>query len=112
MRAGRAYVLFAHRHGAACVPECMTGILEIAGAIGLVLPRTSRLAAAWLIVLFAAMFPANVHAARQNLKIGGRPVTPLPLRAAVQAGLIAAAAATMFRNAGSTPRAGRVRATP
>lgn len=71
----------------------LTGILELAAAAGLVWTRTSRLAAALLAVLFLAMFPANIHAARQHLTIGGQPVTELPLRTAVQVVLIAAAVA-------------------
>jgi uncharacterized membrane protein len=75
----------------------LTGIAEILGALGLVYARTSRLAAACLAVLLVAMFPANVHAAQQQLTIGGAPVTELPLRTAVQVGLIAAAAAVAWR---------------
>lgn len=68
----------------------LTGLAEIAGAIGLVWTRTARLAAACLTVFLLAVFPANVHAARHGMTIAGKPVTPLPLRAAVQLGLIAA----------------------
>lgn len=71
----------------------LTGMLEIAGAVGLMIPRTSRLAALCLAVMLVAMFPANVYAARNELTIGGRPATALPLRTAVQAALVAAAAA-------------------
>jgi uncharacterized membrane protein len=75
----------------------MTGIFELLASIGLLVPRTSRLAAAALVLLFLAMFPANVYAARQHLTIGGSPVTELPLRTAVQAGLIAAAGTLVLR---------------
>jgi uncharacterized membrane protein len=71
----------------------LTGVAEIAIALGLMWRRTSRLAAAALVVLLVAMFPANVYAARQGLSIGGRPVTRLPLRTAVQVVLVAAAGA-------------------
>ena len=71
----------------------ITGILEIAGALGLMIPRTSRPAAAGLALMLVAMFPANIYAAQQNLTIGGQPVTDLPLRTAVQIVLVAAAAA-------------------
>ena len=71
----------------------LTGILEIAGAVGLMIPRTSRTAALCLAVMLVAMFPANVYAARQGLSIRGRPATALPLRTAVQIGLVAATAA-------------------
>ncbi len=64
----------------------LTGILEIMGAIGLVIPFTviNGIAAIGLFLLMLALFPANVHAARQHLTLGGRPVTPLPLRTAMQ----------------------------
>lgn len=43
-----------------------TGVLETAGAIGLLLPPTHRLAALCLALLLVAVFPANVHAARSS----------------------------------------------
>jgi uncharacterized membrane protein len=73
----------------------VTGVLEILGAIGLFIPSTARAAATCLALLLIALFPANIHAARNNLTIGGRRVPALPLRAAIQivfvAALIAAA---------------------
>lgn len=42
----------------------VTGILEIVGALGLLLPVTRVLAAVCLLVLMLAMFPANIYAAR------------------------------------------------
>jgi uncharacterized membrane protein len=42
----------------------VTGVLELLGAVSLLLPAT-RVAAAWcMLVLMLAMFPANVYAAR------------------------------------------------
>jgi uncharacterized membrane protein len=62
----------------------VTGVLEFAGAVGLLIPAR-RMWAAWgLIALLVAMFPANVSAARRGLKLGGRPVTPLWIRAPMQ----------------------------
>jgi len=63
----------------------LTGIAEVLGALGLLIPWTARLAAYGLILLLIAMFPANVHAAHRNQAIGGRPATPLPIRAPLQA---------------------------
>ncbi len=77
----------------------LTGILEIAGAAGLVWTRTARLAAVCLAILFVAMFPANVYAAQQNLTIGGSPVTPLPLRTFVELVLVASAVAIAWPRA-------------
>jgi uncharacterized membrane protein len=68
-------------------PEALvaaTGIAELAGAIGLLVPSTARLAAYALIVLLIAMFPANVHAARRGHTIAGRRATPMAIRAPLQ----------------------------
>ncbi|QOC93691.1 DoxX family protein [Micromonospora craniellae] len=71
----------------------VTGVLELAGAVGLLAPATARWAAAGLAVLMLAMFPANVSAARRKLTLGGRPVTPLNVRTALQVAFLAAAIA-------------------
>jgi uncharacterized membrane protein len=42
----------------------ITGVLELSGAAGLLLPGTRVAAAVCLLVLMLAMFPANVYAAR------------------------------------------------
>jgi uncharacterized membrane protein len=62
----------------------ITGVLEISGAIGLIIPETRRLAAICLIMFLIAVFPANVHAAKSKVKLRGRPVTPLWVRAPIQ----------------------------
>lgn len=62
----------------------VTGVLEVLGAIGLLLPATSRLAALCLAVLLLALFPANVRAARQHLTILGRPAPGLLARGVIQ----------------------------
>jgi uncharacterized membrane protein len=67
-----------------------TGILELVGAAGLLVPTTAPLAAAGLAALLLAMFPANVRAATERLTIGGRPATPLALRAILQVIFLAA----------------------
>jgi uncharacterized membrane protein len=54
-----------------------TGVCEIMGAVGLLIPRTRRAAAWCLIVMLVAMFPANVHAALAGIPFQGRPATPL-----------------------------------
>ncbi|WP_437640981.1 DoxX family protein [Sorangium sp. So ce854] len=70
-----------------------TGVLEIAGAAALVVPRLAPWAAAGLTILLVAMFPANVHAARAGLTLGGSPVTPLVPRTLLQIVFIAATVA-------------------
>ena len=62
----------------------LTGILEIAGAIGILLPHTRRVTGICLCLLFAAMFTANVKASREGLTIAGSPVTALFLRLPMQ----------------------------
>ncbi len=42
----------------------VSGIAEVAGGLGVLAPRTRRLAGLWLIALLAAVFPANLHMAR------------------------------------------------
>jgi uncharacterized membrane protein len=62
----------------------VTGILEFAGAVGLLVPSLSRLAGWCLIALLVAMFPANAYAALRSVKLGGRPATPLIYRTPLQ----------------------------
>jgi uncharacterized membrane protein len=61
-----------------------TGVLELAGAGGLLFEATRFWAACGLILLLAAMLPANVSAARRGIEIRGRRVTPLWLRVPMQ----------------------------
>lgn len=69
----------------------LTGVAEIVGAGGLLLPRLAPWAASGLALLLVAVFPANVYAARAGLTIGNVPVTPLVPRAALQVVFLAAA---------------------
>jgi uncharacterized membrane protein len=66
------------------VAVLVTGILEILGAIGLIIPETRTLAGVCLIVFLVAVFPANVYAARSGARLGDRPVTPLGVRGPMQ----------------------------
>jgi uncharacterized membrane protein len=69
-------------------PELMvtfTGICEILGAIGLLVPRTRCAAAVALVVFLLAGLPANVHAALSEVTLRSAPVTPLIPRVALQA---------------------------
>jgi uncharacterized membrane protein len=61
-----------------------TGLLELSGAIGLLLPGVTTAAAYGLMALLVALFPANVYAARSGLGVAGRQPMPLAWRAAVQ----------------------------
>lgn len=73
-----------------------TGILELLGVVGLVLTATARYAAIGLFLLLAAMFPANVHAARKGLTIAGQPVPALIPRTVIQIIFLSAAAAVAW----------------
>jgi uncharacterized membrane protein len=42
----------------------ISGVAEIAGGVGVLLPRTRRLSGLGLIALLAAVFPANLYMAR------------------------------------------------
>jgi uncharacterized membrane protein len=67
-----------------------TGVLEFIGAIGLLVPQVLPAAAYGLIALLVAMFPANIHAAREGLVIAGRRAMPLVWRLPLQLFWIAA----------------------
>jgi len=62
----------------------LTGVLEVIGAIGLLLPSTTAAAAYGLIALLILLLPANIHAARAGLMIAGRRATPLVWRVPLQ----------------------------
>ena len=42
----------------------LSGVAEIAGGLGVLAPSSRRLAGLWLIAVLAAVFPANLHMAR------------------------------------------------
>jgi len=68
----------------------ITGILELLGAIGLVMPELTRLSAYALMLLLVALFPANIRAARERLLIAGRQAPALVVRLPLQLFWIAA----------------------
>jgi uncharacterized membrane protein len=74
----------------------VTGVLEISGAIGLLIPSTARAAGICLALLLIALFPANIHAAREKLTIAGRPVPGLPVRTGIQIVFVAALISAAF----------------
>jgi uncharacterized membrane protein len=74
----------------AAVLVSVTGVLEILGAVGLLVSATTRLAAVCLAILLVALFPANIRAAREHLTILGRPTPGLLLRGAIQIVFISA----------------------
>ncbi len=48
----------------------ISGVAEILGGLGLILPQTRRLAAWGLIALLLAVFPANLNMALNHLPLG------------------------------------------
>jgi uncharacterized membrane protein/quinol monooxygenase YgiN len=73
----------------------VTGVLEIAGAVGLLLPATAAWAAGGLALLLVAMFPANVYAALSGVMLNGQPATALVPRTAMQVFYVVAAVAVV-----------------
>jgi uncharacterized membrane protein len=55
----------------------VSGVAEVAGGLGLILPSTRRWAAWGLVALLVAIFPANINMAVNHIPLGGRPVSPL-----------------------------------
>lgn len=51
----------------------LTGLCEIAGAIGLLVPRTRRLAGIMLAIYFVCVFPANIRNAVHGVTVEGLP---------------------------------------
>lgn len=68
-----------------------TGVCEIAGAIGLLIPEFRRAAAYALAAFFLAVLPANIHAARAGVTLRGKPATRLWIRVPMQILFIAVA---------------------
>jgi uncharacterized membrane protein len=68
----------------------ISGIAEILGGLGLILPQTRRLTAWCLIALFVAIFPANLNMALNHLPLGTQsvPVWALWARLPLQVVLI------------------------
>jgi uncharacterized membrane protein len=62
----------------------ITGVLELLGAVGLMLPAFHTLAGICLIALLVGIFIANVNAAQRGVTLRGKPPTPLWLRAPMQ----------------------------
>lgn len=70
----------------------LTGVQELLGALGLLLPATRAAAAGCLLVLMLAMFPANIHASRMPDPPKSM-TTRLPLRIGMEIVFLAAAVA-------------------
>jgi uncharacterized membrane protein len=51
----------------------LTGLCEVAGAVGLLLPRLRYLAGTMLAIYFVCVFPANIKNAIEGLSVQGLP---------------------------------------
>ncbi len=74
----------------------VSGVFEILGGLGLILPRTRRFAAWGLILLFLAVFPANINAAVNHLPMNGKVVPAWTLWARLPFQLVLVAWAYWF----------------
>jgi uncharacterized membrane protein len=65
----------------------VSGVFEILGGLGLILPKTRKLSAWGLIALLLAVFPANINMAINDIPLGDRDLSAamlwgrLPLQA-------------------------------
>jgi uncharacterized membrane protein len=75
----------------------LTGIAELATAIGLQIPRVALFTAVAAILMLIAMFPANIKAARERLTILNKPVASILPRTLGQIVFIALLAASVWR---------------
>jgi uncharacterized membrane protein len=78
-----------------------TGVCEILGAVGLLVPHTRRLAAAALIVFLLAVLPANIYAAQAGVTLRGAAATPVAPRVALQLSFMVLIWWSGFRRRGS-----------
>jgi uncharacterized membrane protein len=67
----------------------VTGVLELLGAAGLLLPQFRRITGICLIALLVSLFVANVNATHKGVTLRGKAPTPLWLRAPMQVFFIA-----------------------
>jgi uncharacterized membrane protein len=80
----------------------LTGLLEIAGAIGLLVARLGRSAGICLILFLIAVLPANIYAAINDVQLRGEPATPLIIRIPMQLFWIVILWCTSVRSSGSS----------
>jgi uncharacterized membrane protein len=66
----------------------ITGVLELIGGVALLIPALTFYAGIALIVYLVAVFPANVYAAQQDIRVGGLSSRPLWRRFLIQVLLI------------------------
>ena len=57
----------------------LTGILELLGAIGVWIPKLTRLTGFFLILMLVAILPANIYSAINRVDFGGHEAGPVYL---------------------------------
>jgi len=62
----------------------LTGVLELAGATALAVPKFRSAAAVALALMLLGLLPANIYAARTGVRLNGRPATALWFRVPLQ----------------------------
>jgi len=82
----------------------VTGVLELAGAVGLLYRPVASWAAGSLAVLLVLMFPANVYAAVADIELSGEPPTALLPRTLMQVVFVGAALAVTWSTRGQAAR--------
>jgi uncharacterized membrane protein len=55
----------------------ISGLFEVLGGLGLLIPQTRRAAAWGLVVLLIAVFPANLYMARNPIEAGAGSIAPM-----------------------------------
>jgi uncharacterized membrane protein len=85
------------RLGNASTWVTVTGVAEIAIAIGLQVPRIAPWVAAVAVVMLCCLFPANLRAAREHLTIDRKPVLPAVPRFLIQLVFISALVGSVWK---------------
>ena len=81
----------------------ISGVAEIAGGLGLILPATRRLAAWGLVALYVAVFPANLNMALNELPLGTTTVPTWALWARLPLQVVLIVWAYWFTRADKSP---------
>ena len=90
----------------------ISGIAEIAGGLGLILPATRRLAAWGLVALYVAVFPANINMLVNDLPIGDKPLEAWQLWARLPIQLVLIAWAYWYTRPDQGPAIGAMATAP
>jgi uncharacterized membrane protein len=80
----------------------ISGVLEIAGAVGLFLPQVRKFSGLLVAVMMIAIFPANVYVA--GATVGGLTMPSVPVRTAMQVVYILLVLTASFGLPGIAPR--------